>query len=58
MNRGPIVLSIDEAEFLLDQLPPPSGDPNDMATKLRNRLLEFLHEVRKGAEGNSANQTS
>ncbi|KAK9465579.1 hypothetical protein V1512DRAFT_47551 [Lipomyces arxii] len=51
MNRGPLVLSIEEAEFLLDQLPPPSGNPNDMATKMRSKLLEFLKEIRKGAEG-------
>ncbi|KAK7202591.1 hypothetical protein BZA70DRAFT_98382 [Myxozyma melibiosi] len=49
MNRGPLILSIEEAEYLLDQLPPPGGDP--LATKLRERLLEFLKEVRKGAEG-------
>lgn len=76
-NRGPLILSIDEAEYLcvhstsflpscysnltplfaisLDQLPPPEeegyNDPNDIATKVRKRLLEFLNELRKGAEG-------
>ncbi|KAK9476963.1 hypothetical protein V1514DRAFT_321560 [Lipomyces japonicus] len=50
MNRGPLVLSIEEAEFLLDQLPPPS-DSDELAKKLRIKLLEFLQQVRKGAEG-------
>ncbi|KAK9365432.1 hypothetical protein V1509DRAFT_649655 [Lipomyces kononenkoae] len=51
MNRGPLILSIEEAEYLLDQLPPPTPDTEDLAKKLRMRLLEFLQEVRKGAEG-------
>ncbi|KAK9375015.1 uncharacterized protein V1513DRAFT_425135 [Lipomyces chichibuensis] len=51
MNRGPLILTIEEAEYLLDQLPPPVPDGDDLAKKLRMRLLEFLHEVRKGAEG-------
>ncbi|GAB5589444.1 hypothetical protein Unana1_04344 [Umbelopsis nana] len=51
MNRGPIVLSIDEAEFLLDQLPPPSKDEDALLTKLREKLSTLLTELRKGAEG-------
>ncbi|KAK9317319.1 hypothetical protein V1522DRAFT_402840 [Lipomyces starkeyi] len=51
MNRGPLILTIEEAEYLLDQLPPPASDADDLAKKLRMRLLEFLQEVRKGAEG-------
>ncbi|KAK9323062.1 hypothetical protein V1517DRAFT_321385 [Lipomyces orientalis] len=51
MNRGPLILTIEEAEYLLDQLPPPVPDADDLAKKLRMRLLEFLQEVRKGAEG-------
>ncbi|KAK7680267.1 hypothetical protein QCA50_016777 [Cerrena zonata] len=51
MNRGPIVLTIDEAEYLLDQLPPPSTDEDPMATKLRKRLQELLTNLRSGAEG-------
>ncbi|KAJ8097041.1 hypothetical protein POJ06DRAFT_202948 [Lipomyces tetrasporus] len=51
MNRGPLILTIEEAEYLLDQLPPPVPDADDLAKKLRMRLLEFLSEVRKGAEG-------
>ncbi|KAK9451335.1 uncharacterized protein V1518DRAFT_5607 [Limtongia smithiae] len=56
MNRGPLVLTIEEAEYLLDQLPPPPS-PSDnspsavLARKVRMRLLDFLHELRKGAEG-------
>ncbi|KAJ2966990.1 hypothetical protein NUW54_g13644 [Trametes sanguinea] len=53
MNRGPIVLTIDEAEYLLDQLPPPSADEDPMATKLRKRLQEFLTALRAGAEGST-----
>ncbi|KAH8555822.1 hypothetical protein BGW37DRAFT_478696 [Umbelopsis sp. PMI_123] len=51
MNRGPIVLTIDEAEYLLDQLPPPSKDEDDIVTKLRDKLSMLLTELRKGAEG-------
>ncbi|KAK9384044.1 uncharacterized protein V2V93DRAFT_363410 [Kockiozyma suomiensis] len=51
MNRGPIILTIEEAEYLLDQLPPPGDNP--LANKLRENLLAFLKEVRKGAEGTS-----
>ncbi|KAI8583466.1 hypothetical protein K450DRAFT_223840 [Umbelopsis ramanniana AG] len=51
MNRGPIVLTIDEAECLLDQLPPPSKDDDALVTKLREKLSMLLSELRKGAEG-------
>ncbi|KAG2002959.1 hypothetical protein CC2G_003601 [Coprinopsis cinerea AmutBmut pab1-1] len=51
MNRGPIVLTIDEAEYLLDQLPPPSGDDDELVKKLRKRLQELLENLRSGAEG-------
>ncbi|CAE6429284.1 unnamed protein product [Rhizoctonia solani] len=51
MNRGPVVLTIDEAEFLLDQVPAPSPDEDPMVTKLRAKLGELLGELRKGAEG-------
>ncbi|OCH93228.1 hypothetical protein OBBRIDRAFT_790396, partial [Obba rivulosa] len=51
MNRGPIVLTIDEAEYLLDQLPPPSTDEDEMAKKLRQRLTDLLENLRAGAEG-------
>ncbi|KAG2172485.1 hypothetical protein INT44_006658, partial [Umbelopsis vinacea] len=51
MNRGPIVLTIDEAEYLLDQLPPPSKDDDAMVIKLREKLSLLLSELRKGAEG-------
>ncbi|KAF8981168.1 hypothetical protein BDQ17DRAFT_1379943, partial [Cyathus striatus] len=51
MNRGPLVLTIDEAEYLLDQLPPPSADDDEMVKKLRIRLQEFLTELRTNAEG-------
>ncbi|CAO3645478.1 hypothetical protein BJ944DRAFT_241840 [Cunninghamella echinulata] len=53
MNRGPIVLTIDEAEYLLDQLPPPEKDEEPFITKLRQRLSDFLTELRKGAEGSA-----
>ncbi|OSD01697.1 hypothetical protein PYCCODRAFT_1468285 [Trametes coccinea BRFM310] len=58
MNRGPIVLTIDEAEYLLDQLPPPSADEDPMATKLRKRLQEFLTALRAGAEGTAGKDAS
>ncbi|ORE07746.1 hypothetical protein BCV72DRAFT_334972 [Rhizopus microsporus var. microsporus] len=51
MNRGTIVLDIDEAEYLLDQLGAPDQDEDPLVTKLRNRLTLFLKEIRKGAEG-------
>ncbi|KAI8086315.1 uncharacterized protein BX664DRAFT_335504 [Halteromyces radiatus] len=53
MNRGPIVLTIDEAEYLLDQLPLPDKDEEELVTKLRTRLQELLADLRKGAEGSS-----
>ncbi|KAI0643593.1 hypothetical protein C8Q79DRAFT_975703 [Trametes meyenii] len=58
MNRGPIVLTIDEAEYLLDQLPPPSSDEDPMATKLRKRLQDLLTSLRAGAEGTSSGQSN
>ncbi|KAF9473928.1 hypothetical protein BDN70DRAFT_885389 [Pholiota conissans] len=51
MNRGPIVLTIDEVEYLLDQIPPPSIDDDELAKKLRKRLQGLLLDLRKGAEG-------
>lgn len=51
MNRGPIILTIDEAEYLIDQFPPPSADDDEMIKKLRKRLQELLAELRSGAEG-------
>ncbi|OCF60064.1 hypothetical protein L486_02737 [Kwoniella mangroviensis CBS 10435] len=50
MNRIPVVLTIDEVEYLLDQLPPPDKDEDKMVTKLRETLKRSLEEVRKGAE--------
>ncbi|KAI0759713.1 hypothetical protein BD413DRAFT_617575 [Trametes elegans] len=58
MNRGPIILTIDEAEYLLDQLPPPSADEDPMATKLRRRLRELLASLRSGAEGTASGGAS
>ncbi|KAJ7889557.1 hypothetical protein B0H14DRAFT_3855747 [Mycena olivaceomarginata] len=51
MNRGPIILTIDEAEYLLDQLPPPDADDDELVKKLRQRLRDLLTELRAGAEG-------
>ncbi|KAF9524348.1 hypothetical protein CPB83DRAFT_861416 [Crepidotus variabilis] len=51
MNRGPLILTIDEVEYLLDQLPPPSGDDDELVKKLRKRLQDFLADLRLGAEG-------
>ncbi|KAG8918224.1 hypothetical protein FRC03_001012 [Tulasnella sp. 419] len=51
MNRGPLVLTIDEAEFLLDQMPPPFKDEEEHVTKLRQKLQDFLEHLRRGAEG-------
>ncbi|KZS94050.1 hypothetical protein SISNIDRAFT_453764, partial [Sistotremastrum niveocremeum HHB9708] len=51
MNRGPIILTIDEAEYLLDQLPPPDKDEEPITTTLRQRLKDLLEDLRKGAEG-------
>ncbi|KAI0075465.1 hypothetical protein K474DRAFT_1599757 [Panus rudis PR-1116 ss-1] len=38
-------------QYLLDQLPPPSLDEDEMAKKLRKRLQDLLTELRTGAEG-------
>ncbi|PBK97700.1 hypothetical protein ARMGADRAFT_1076163 [Armillaria gallica] len=54
-DRGPIVLTIDEAEYLLDQLPPPSSDDEEFVVKLRRRLQDLLTDLRAGAEGTGAN---
>ncbi|TBU27739.1 hypothetical protein BD311DRAFT_759947 [Dichomitus squalens] len=54
MNRGPIILTIDEAEYLLDQLPPPAGDEDELVTKLRKRLQDLLTSLRLGAEGTTS----
>ncbi|KAN0140171.1 hypothetical protein V8E53_002067 [Lactarius tabidus] len=51
MNRGPIILTIDEAEYLLDQLPPPSADDDELLRNLRRRLSVLLASLRAGAEG-------
>ncbi|KAH9056395.1 hypothetical protein EDB87DRAFT_1637230 [Lactarius vividus] len=53
MNRGPIILTIDEAEYLLDQLPPPSADDDGLLRNLRRRLSELLASLRAGAEGSA-----
>ncbi|KAI9287661.1 hypothetical protein BC943DRAFT_318576 [Umbelopsis sp. AD052] len=46
MNRGPIVLTIDEAEYLLDQLPPPSKDDDAMVTKVTaSRLYQSSNVI-------------
>ncbi|KAF8917093.1 hypothetical protein CPB85DRAFT_1431705 [Mucidula mucida] len=50
-RRGPIILTIDEAEYLLDQLPPPSVDDDELIKKLRRRLQDLLSDLRAGAEG-------
>ncbi|KAF7329341.1 Acetyl-CoA synthetase-like protein [Mycena kentingensis (nom. inval.)] len=52
MNRGPIVLTIDEAEvqYLLDQMPPPSPEDDEFVKKLRQRLKDLLADLRAGAE--------
>ncbi|PPQ69845.1 hypothetical protein CVT24_003184 [Panaeolus cyanescens] len=51
VDRGPIILTIDEAEYLIDQLPPPSPDDDELVKKLRKRLQDLLADLRKGAEG-------
>ncbi|KLO20401.1 hypothetical protein SCHPADRAFT_897695 [Schizopora paradoxa] len=51
MNRGPIVLTIDEAEYLLDQLPPPGDDQDEIAKRMRTRLQDLLTALRENAEG-------
>lgn len=48
-NRAPIVLSIDELEYLIDQLPAPP-----QAVALRQRLTGVLRALRSGAEGTTA----
>ncbi|KAL1695264.1 hypothetical protein GGG16DRAFT_109365 [Schizophyllum commune] len=50
-DRTPIPQTIDEAEYLLDQLPPPSPDDDELVKKLRQRLKDLLTDLRKGAEG-------
>ncbi|KZT20633.1 hypothetical protein NEOLEDRAFT_1245081 [Neolentinus lepideus HHB14362 ss-1] len=51
MNRGPIILTIEEAEYLLDQMPMPQPDEDELVTKLRTRLRDLLASLRSGAEG-------
>ncbi|KAF7343746.1 hypothetical protein MSAN_01955200 [Mycena sanguinolenta] len=51
MNRGPIILTIDEAEYLLDQMPPPDAADDELVKKLRQRLRDLLSQLRAGAEG-------
>ncbi|KAG5463672.1 MAG: hypothetical protein BJ554DRAFT_5422 [Olpidium bornovanus] len=51
MNRGPVVLTIDEAEYLLDQMPPPEEGEDELVRQLRQKLALLLKELRKGAEG-------
>nr|XP_031862145.1 uncharacterized protein CI109_002558 [Kwoniella shandongensis]KAA5529217.1 hypothetical protein CI109_002558 [Kwoniella shandongensis] len=46
----PVVLTIDEIEYLLDQIPKPDKDEEPVITKLREKLSRSLEEVRKGAE--------
>lgn len=55
-NRSHLVFScrvstIDEAEYLLDQIPPPERDEDPVITKLRQKLSQLLTELRSGAEG-------
>ncbi|KAL1731767.1 hypothetical protein EV714DRAFT_271333 [Schizophyllum commune] len=50
-DRISIPQTIDEAEYLLDQLPPPSPDDDELVKKLRQRLKDLLTDLRKGAEG-------
>ncbi|KAJ7061825.1 hypothetical protein C8F01DRAFT_1252606 [Mycena amicta] len=57
MNRGPIILTIDEAEFLLDQMPPPSADDEELVKELRQRLQDLLTALRAGAEGTNTTST-
>ncbi|EEB89331.1 hypothetical protein MPER_12581 [Moniliophthora perniciosa FA553] len=49
--------TIDEAEYLLDQLPPPSSDDDEMVAKLRARLKDLLTNLRDGAEGTPSTGT-
>jgi len=49
----PVLLTrktIDELEYLLDQLPPPDKDEEHLVSKLRESLQRALQEVKKGAE--------
>ncbi|KAJ6553830.1 hypothetical protein DFH09DRAFT_924697, partial [Mycena vulgaris] len=43
--------TIDEAEYLLDQMPPPDADDDKLVKKLRQRLRDLLTALRTGAEG-------
>ncbi|KAJ7107995.1 hypothetical protein C8R43DRAFT_1044433, partial [Mycena crocata] len=45
--------TIDEAEYLLDQMPPPDADDDELIKKLRPRLRDLLDSLRAGAEGTS-----
>lgn len=50
MNRIPVILTIDQIEYLLDQIPPPDKDEDELVTKLREQLKTSLEAVREGAE--------
>ncbi|KAJ7101239.1 hypothetical protein B0H15DRAFT_943566 [Mycena belliarum] len=56
--RGPIILTIDEAEYLLDQMPPPEPDDDELVKKLRLRLRDLLSSLREGAEGTASMASS
>ncbi|KAL7410227.1 hypothetical protein BDY24DRAFT_400529 [Mrakia frigida] len=51
MNRAPVVLNIDQAEYLLDQMPAPEKGEDEFITKLRDMLRLALEGMRAGAEG-------
>jgi hypothetical protein len=48
-NRGPVVLSIDEVEILLDLLGRPEKDESYEKTSLRTKLHALLLELQHGA---------
>ena len=45
VNRGPVVLSLDEVEAILDQLPPPR-DPKDGEDEEERQQIKTLEAAR------------
>eukprot|EP00238_Polyblepharides_amylifera_P005426 CAMPEP_0196579992 /NCGR_PEP_ID=MMETSP1081-20130531/26171_1 /TAXON_ID=36882 /ORGANISM="Pyramimonas amylifera, Strain CCMP720" /LENGTH=52 /DNA_ID=CAMNT_0041899739 /DNA_START=115 /DNA_END=273 /DNA_ORIENTATION=+ len=48
-NRGPVTLSIDEVDRILDLLPQPDADEDKEIKSIRTKFQALLLELQKGA---------
>jgi len=48
-NRGPVTLSIDEVDRILDLLPPPEAGEDKEITSIRTKLQALLLAISAGA---------